>query len=484
MSLSRRRFMQLAGGSSLLALTGCSRIPSDWYITTPQVSIPDHCIASEESAKTPISHVLDRITYGGRPGDYGYVLNRGVEQYIEDQLLHDSIEDSFCDSMIRRYQTIAYPAGELFEYREDLLWNDLSATTMLRAVYSERQLYERMVGFWTDHFNIDRSKGECPWLKTADDREVIRKHAMGKFPEMLRASALSPAMLWYLDGRENKKMHPEERPNENYAREILELHTLGVQGGYTQQDVMEVARCLTGWHVRSEETFGKGRVEFIAEHHDDEAKIVLGNSIPSGLGEKDLDRVLGIVCAHPSTAQYIATKLCKRFISDEPDTSAIAAVASAYTLSNGDIKTMLRALFESNAFWASSDQKLKRPMHFVASALRATSAQTNASPELLDYLMRMGQAPFSYPTPDGYPDQAEPWLGTLMWRWHFSVALQQNHIPGTSIDWTALKESYGGELPMSAGLLGRLPSHEEKEAVLASGMGPACLLASPSFQRC
>ena len=262
------------------------------------------------------------------------------------------------------------------------------------------------------------------------------------------------------------------------------LHTLGVSGGYTQHDVMEVARCLTGWYVRSEELFGKGRVEFNAELHDDGEKVVLGHIISAGMGEKDLDRVLEIISTHPSTAQHIARKLCIRFISDDPDTSVVNTVAEAFTQSNGDITTILRALFSTDSFWHSTDHKLKRPMRFVVSALRATGASTDAGAALLDYIVRMGQTPFSYPTPDGYPDEADPWLGTLMWRWQFSMALQKNMIPGTSIDWDALHDSYGGERNLSTGFLGRLLPTEELTAISASGMVPACLLASPSFQRC
>ena len=246
---------------------------------------------------------------------------------------------------------------------------------------------------------------------------------------------------------------------------------------------MEVARCLTGWTVRSEEKFGKGNVEFKAEYHDNTSKTVLGHTIPAGLGAEDLDRVLAIVSRHPSTARYLATKLCTRFISDTPPISAIDAVALTYKTSKGDIPSLLRTLFSTDAFWASTDQKVKRPMRFIASALRATAATTNAAPELMDYLIRMGQAPFSYPTPDGYPDQADPWMGTLMWRWHFSVALQKNAIPKTTIEWEKLSSLYETEPNFMASLLGRQPSVEEENGFQASGMGPAFILASPGFQR-
>ena len=468
----------------MAASIGCDYVPFDLGLVVPKASLPDESDAPIQADKDAISLVLDRLTFGPRPGDYQRITEMGIDAYIEEQLNPEALDDSYCNKTIRRYETINYPAGELFEYREKLVWNDLASATLLRTVYSERQLYEVMVGFWSDHFNIDHSKGDCQWLKTADDRDVIRKHALGTFSELLHASATSPAMLWYLDGRENRKSMPDEQPNENYARELLELHTLGVDGGYSQQDVMEVARCLTGWTVRSEERFKKGHVEFRAENHDDGEKHVLGQTIPAGLGAEDLDRVLAIVSTHPETARYIATKLCTRFIADEPDEVAVQAVSSAFLASNGDIPTVLKALFATDAFWLSTDQKMKRPMRFVASALRATGASTNAGPALMEYVVRMGQAPFRYPTPDGYPDEADPWMGTLMWRWHLSVALMRNSVPGTKIDWEALKTLHGTEQNLMAMMLGRQPTADEEKGYATSGIGPAFILASPGFQRC
>jgi hypothetical protein len=484
MKLTRRNFLQMVGGSSLLACAGCEQVPYNLGLVLPPAHMPEHSIVSDLAAKDPVSHALSRMTYGARPGDYGRVKAMGVDAFMEEQLSPADIEDRYCDKAIRRYQTIRYPAGELFEYRDHLLWNDLASATLLRAVYSERQLYEVMVGFWSDHFNIDHSKGDCLWLKTADDREVIRKHALGTFPEMLRASALSPAMLWYLDGRENRKTTPEEQPNENYGRELLELHTLGVKGGYTQQDVMEVARCLTGWTVRSGEKLGKGKVEFRKENHDDGEKKVLGQTIRAGLGAGDLDRVLAIVSDHPATARHLATKLCVRFIDDMPEKNTVDSVASAYSDSGGNIPNMLRALFATDAFRNAHNAKVKRPFRFVASALRATGATAKSSAELLEYVVRMGQGPFRYPTPDGYPDEAKPWMGTLMWRWHFSVALKKNAIPGVQVDWERLAVHHGSERNLMTGILGRQPTAEEEEGFHTSGVGPAFILASPGFQRC
>ena len=244
-----------------------------------------------------MSHVVSRVSFGPRPGDHAAVRSlaptaeRAVERYLDEQLSPDTIDDAAANARLMRHEEIAASTGELYEYKDAVLLASLTSAALLRARYSERQLHEVMVDFWTDHFNIDSSKGDCRWLKAADDRDVIRRHALGTFPEMLRASAMSPAMLWYLDGRVNRYGTPGDRPNENYARELLELHTLGVHGGYTQQDVMEVARALSGWTVRSkrEVVFGLGKVEFHPEWHDDGEKRVLGRVIPAGLGRRDLD---------------------------------------------------------------------------------------------------------------------------------------------------------------------------------------------------
>jgi uncharacterized protein (DUF1800 family) len=374
----------------------------------------------------------------------------------------------------------------LYEFKDKVLLDDLTRATLLRATLSRRQLYEVMVNFWSDHFNIDPSKGESKWLKAADDRDVIRAHALGNFREMLRASAVSPAMLWYLDGRVNRRKNADEKPNENYARELMELHTLGVRGGYTQQDVMEVARCLTGWTARDKKRFFKGRVEFHAKEHDDGAKRVLGTDIPAGLGARDLDRVLEILVAHPSTAQHIAWKLCRRFIADEPPQSAIDATARAFADSRGDIRATLRALFATAEFRAPETRgaKFKRPMHFVVSALRAANAETNASNQLVEYLQRLGHAPFRYSTPDGYPEEAKHWQSTLLWRWNFAAAFAENRIKGTRIAPDELRAKLGGDDALIATFLGRQPNESERAAYRESGAGLALIIASPAFQKC
>ncbi|NDB76340.1 MAG: DUF1800 domain-containing protein, partial [Verrucomicrobia bacterium] len=418
--------------------------------------------------------------------------------FLDQQFMPERLDDPNCENAIRRFEVLQEPLGELFEYQEKHLLDALVRSTVLRAVFSERQLYEVMVNFWSDHFNIDPSKGDAKWLKVADDRDVIRAHALGKFPDMLRASALSPAMLWYLDGRVNKKASASDKPNENYARELMELHTLGVHGGYTQQDVMEVARCLTGWTVQEthRSKLNLGSVEFQPLLHDRGEKIVLGHVIPAipkkakpgeieRLGRAELDTVLGIVGLHPSTAKFIATKLCQRFIADEPPADAVSAVAEKFIASGGNIPATLRALFATDAFLTTRGNKLKRPFHYIVSALRATQATTDAGSAIQDYLLRMGHAPFHYPTPDGYPEKAAPWLGTLLWRWNFAVGLSNNTLDKeTQINPEKLKASFATEENQMAHLLGRVPTADEITACKASGAPLALLLASPSFQKC
>lgn len=504
MTHSRRTFLK-AGGSSaaLLAVIGCERLPRELRFLQDQ-SRSGPFQPPTATTIDPVSHVLNRAAFGPRPGDYARLRKlaptpeQAAEAYLEEQLSPERIDDEEGEYAARRFETLNEPLGELFEYQETLLQNELMRGTLARAVHSERQLFEVMVQFWSDHFNIDPSKGDCKWLKVADDRNVIRAHALGMFPEMLRASALSPAMLWYLDGRVNRRENFAEKPNENYARELLELHTLGVHGGYTQKDVMEVARCLTGWTVRSRNQkpyFEIGKVEFQLHRHDAGRKQLLGETIPAipshlskeareQLGRHELDRVLQIVTDHPATARHLSRKLCQRFIADEPPTGAVHAVAAAFTRSGGDIRATLRALFATEEFRHRRGNKFKRPFNYIVSALRATGARTDSGMKIVEYLRRMGHAPFNYPTPDGYPEEEAPWMGTLLWRWNFALALSESKIKGTNIDVSAMQRTFGGEEGLMSHLLGRKPTAEEVQAYHESGAGLALMLASPAFQRC
>jgi len=521
-SVTRRQFLVAGAGAVVVAAgSGCGQVKEStvevrrWLGKPTAPPLAGALTPPSGTELDEVSHVLNRITLGVRPGDHARVSALGVKAFIEEQLAPQKLEDWMCERVIRHeFDSLADPEGtllarqgdasdplqalfpamkdkgarvsHLYEFKDKVLLEDLTRATVLRAVLSERQLYEVMVQFWTDHFNIDPSKAEAKWLKAADDRDVIRAHALGNFREMLRASAVSPAMLWYLDGRANRRVKPEDKPNENYARELLELHTLGVHGGYTQQDVMEVARCLTGWTVRDKKKFFKGRVEFQAWAHDDGAKRLLGVEIAAGGGARDLDRVLEIVVAHPSTARHVAEKLCRKFIADEPPEAAVAAAAAAFARSGGDVPTTLRALFATEEFWRQDGRgkKFKRPFHFVVSALRATNAETDASKALVDYLVRLGHAPFRYSTPDGYPEAASHWQSSLLWRWNFASALANNGIKGTSVESETLRERLGGDEGLMATVLGRRASELERGAYQESGAGLALLLASPAFQHC
>jgi uncharacterized protein (DUF1800 family) len=506
MKLARRRFLKTAASSAaFIAATGCDQLPKELTgLFPPQGRTAGPFKPPAVDEIDPITHALSRAAFGPRPGDYERVYKlaptsaEAAAAYLEQQLAPEKIDDGPAEYAVRRFETLVEPLGELFEYQPELLHNELMRATLLRAIMSERQLFEVMVQFWSDHFNIDPSKGECKWLKVADDRDVVRRHALGKFPDLLRASALSPAMLWYLDGRVNRRRNLSDRANENYARELLELHTLGVHGGYTQSDVMEIARSLTGWTVRSKENkpyFSIGKVEFKSDLHDFGPKEILGHTFTAAdqkgskeelerVANRDLDRILQIVTAHPSTAQHIATKLCRHFIADDPPAAAVADVATTFSRTGGDIRETLRTLFASSGFEDSRGNKLKRPFTFIASALRGVGAETDAGLPLIHCLNRMGHAPFGYPTPDGYPDTAAPWLGTLLWRWNFAVALTENQIKGTKCDLQALRKHAGDDVSVMAHLLGRHPTAEEKDAYHASGSGLALILASPAFQRC
>jgi uncharacterized protein (DUF1800 family) len=444
----------------------------------------------------PVAHLLNRFTFGPGPGDHARASAMGMDAFLDEQLAPGSIDDAVCDRAIARFSEAWWePLGEAYEESDEALTPLLRRVTLLRAIYSKRQLFEVMCGFWSDHFNIDPGKGDCRFTKIDDDRHVIRAHALGNFRDLLRASALSPAMLWYLDGRANTRLSPDEKPNENYARELMELHTLGVHGGYSQKDVMEVARCLTGWTILAKKDDGfsgnllspmkdRAKVVFRKEAHDDGPKQVLGQDIPAGLGEGDLDRVVDIVATHPSTARFLATKLCARFIADNPPAAAVEAVARGFSDSKGDIKTTLRTLIATPEFQNSPGVKFKRPIQFIVSALRATNAETDADRGILSYLERMGQVPFGYPTPDGYPVVAEAWHPTLLWRWKFALALANNKINGTSIERGKLSKALGGDAALMASVLNRQGSTTERDAALQSGDHLALTLASPSFQHC
>jgi uncharacterized protein (DUF1800 family) len=485
MNVSRRSLLQsafLLGALSPLA--GCERLSSE---VTKRLGegVPDKVGAYPGETIDPDFHFLSRTTYGCWPGDLDYLKSVGQKRWLDEQLHPDTIDDKACVVRTRRFETLNLDAGTCYEFKKTALQDDLVRHAVLTATYTKRQLLETMVGFWSDHLNIYSQKADCIYLKGTDDRAVIRAHALGKFKDLIRASASSPAMLVYLDGKENKKAKPSDVPNENYARELLELHTMGVHGGYSQQDVSEVARCLTGWRVRDH--WQRGDSYFDLNMHDQGQKKVLGQTISALGGSTDLDQVVEVVCKHPSTAMHIATKLVRHFVAEDPPASLVKQIAATFASTDGDIKSILSALFASDEFKGSAGQKIKRPMHFVISSLRATASDTFAHKPMLEYLSRMGELPFQHPTPDGYPDVGRPWLGTLLWRWNFAFALLNGTIPQTQVPLTDLMAAVTGP-NLFAYFIGRKPTPTELSALskipsVRSDLLVALILASPAFQR-
>lgn len=438
---------------------------------------------------------LGRLTYGARAEDRWQVANSGLAGWIEEQLSPDAIEDNATYLRTRRYETLTLTANELRDWQPGPLIHELQAATLLRQLYSRRQLYEGVVEFWSDHFNISIEKEPCWFLKTVDDREVIRKHALGNFGELLMASATSPAMLIYLDNQANDKSHP----NENYARELLELHTLGVDGGYTQQDVMELARCLTGWSVK--EHFWYGDFTFKKELHDDGTKVVLGQTmLPNG--QREAEEIVARLATDPRTARFLAKKAVRRFLGDAPQEELVSRAASAFLQHNGDIPAMLRVILldgVANPTYPLSP-KYKRPLNFITSALRTLNADVRHPDALIEkVLVRMGQVPFIWAMPDGYPDNDDFWMNNLLPRWQFAYELMQDDIEGVTVDLVSFHQATDDPAALfdhlSQTLLGVAVEESGKQAILESlypatrtdpdtltAILAAGLIASPAFQ--
>lgn len=422
--LDRRRFMELAGrgiGASALAalLPGCGGGGGGGSSGGGGLGGPAIPPASAEV------QALRRTSFGVSPDSLAAINALGVEDYLEQQLNYLAIDDSAIEAAVASTFPLAsqtpaqlYPGfpnniGDIVE--------DLVGATTYRAFFSPRQLYEVTVEFWSNHFSIHLVNGIIPALKPYDDFAVIRPNAMGTFRELLQASAKSPAMLYYLDNFLNFVGEPQE----NYARELMELHTLGVDGGYTEDDVKEVARCFTGWTINQV----TGEFQFVPFLHDNGAKTVLATLIPAGGGVTDGETVLDLLASHPATANFIATKLCRRFLSDDPPTSVIAAVENTFNTTDGNVVEMLRTLFNSAEFAEVQDQKLARPMEFIGSLLRALNVNqtlpTDDGRLYFALLSLLSQVPFYWVPPNGYPDVAPYWGSTsgFLNRWRIALAL-------------------------------------------------------------
>ena len=466
--VSRRELLGLGAAASATVLAaGCAPLAARLRSKAPKEAfmLPD-------AATGPGVRLFGRAGFGHRPGDLLAYARDGHNATVERLLRADVEEEPTLRAQINRLEVFREGSADLEDFHREELILQLQQGAALRAIYGANPLKERMVDFWSNHFNIYGQKDPDAFRKGADDAEVVRANALGSFPKMLQTSAHSPAMLGYLDNERNRK----SAPNENYARELMELHTLGVDGGYTQKDIQEVARCFTGWTVENRFLRRRGDFRFDSDQHDDGEKHVLGHRIPAGGGQRDGDQVLAILLSHPSTGRFLAKKFALYFLGRRSPVIE-DQVAAAYTKSGGDIRAMLRPILFSSEL-REGPPVLKRPLDLVASSIRALDATTDAGPPLIAHLTMMGQAACNWPMPDGYPVKSSAWSGSMLPRWNFAFALAQGSISGTSVDDRGL----GAEAQAEA-LLGRRLGPADvalRDAIRDEGIGVA--IAAPEFQ--
>lgn len=409
-----------------------------------------------EWASVPL-RLARRVTNGLTAADVTAVQSLGYQEYLNLQVHCEEIDDSVVESQVAAmWPLLSQTSAQLFAANSGTVQEQLQEATIYRSAFSARQLYQRMVEFWSDHFNI--YVGKVGYLKAIDDRDVIRANALGTFPELLYASSHSPAMLAYLDQSSSRA----GAPNQNYAREVMELHTLGVNGGYTQTDVAELSRVLTGWTLT-----GTGTFVFNPVLHDWGQKTVLGVTIPASspsvgaAGVQEGETIMAMLANHPSTRQFIATKLLKWLLTPEPSTVQVNAIADAYAATGGDITLMVRAIL-NEGWMATAPAKFKRPFHFLVSSLRTTNPAVTSVTSLNGQLGVLGQSLFFWETPDGYPDTVNYWSGNIVPRWQFGNTLANMksaatvnvntapYLAGTTDQAIGLIEAnfFGGELPV------------------------------------
>jgi uncharacterized protein (DUF1800 family) len=523
-----------------------------------------------------IVHALNRLTFGLRPGDVDRVRTIGLGRWIEQQLTPSQIKDDALRARLGQFKTLELDSGEIArDYflpardarrarkraesdsdvqelagapgrrgrrrdmsaagdaigRDRQVIEELASAKIVRAVYSERQLEEVLVDFWFNHFNVFAGKGQTGIYITEYERDAIRPHVLGRFRDLLGATAKSPAMLFYLDNwlstdpnvQRGRRPHPTATRrglNENYARELLELHTLGVDGGYTQKDVVEVARAFTGWTLerpagrgtrvqarhreigeigekglapgspRSPSAFASDGFRFVRPMHDRGAKNVLGRTIKAGGGIEDGEQVLDIVAAHPSTARHIASKLARRFVSDTPPAAVVDRAAKRFGDTGGDLREVVRTIVTSPEFFASEARraKVKTPLEFVASALRATRADVSSTRPVLRALQQLGMPLYLCQPPTGYDDTAETWVssGALVTRMNIALQIADGSLRGVSTpigrerDLSRLRDelvrdAFGGDVSAST------RATMEKASTAAQTI--ALAIGSPEFQR-
>ncbi len=475
--LSRRRLLQ---GGGLLSALGAAAGASAASPITPNA----------------LRFLVNRLNFGFTLAEFQRAQQLGYQGYLEYQLNPTAIPDETYEARLAQYPMLQWQLPQFYSLWESMSFAGAMVTQqdqyIFGAALSNRQLFERMVELWSDHFNIHLKETELAYMRLVDQREVIRRHALGTFPQMLHASAHSAAMMLYLDNYINTVT----TPNENYAREIMELHTLGVDGGYTQQDVVEVARAFTGWSYWRPEISPQYAFEFVffQQDHDYGSKRILGYDFPAGRGyEEGLD-VLDILSNHPSTARFVALKLCRYFHSYDPPASLVQSVADTYRATRGDIKAMIRTLFASIDPDAAP-MKLKRPYHMFISAIRGIVTNFGGTGAVRTELGKARHLPFDWGPPDGYPDRLDAWQSILLPRWNFAFLLANNGLIGAFVNPDVFFGSTSSPYPMSLliddKLFGGTLTADEHDTIrqylLPDPQGLrrdalALALASPTFQ--
>jgi len=507
-------------------------------------------------------HALDRLAYGPRPGEVDAVAAGGVMNWIDGQLSPDQLDDRLVAERTTAFRILRYDPGDLArlyaaarnERREGRqggkeeqmgrrLAGEVEQLAVVRAALSRRQLYEVMVDFWANHFNVFFGKGADRVLAPSYIEETLRPRAFGKFADLLIATARSPAMLFYLDNWESvapgsappavtrprlgarpwfgrgryvpgfsrepaqadsqRQRVLERMPkgiNENYARELLELHTLGVDGGYTQQDVIEVARIFTGWSIKRPQQ--GGGFEFHDWAHDDGEKTVLGVRFPAGHGMDEGVRLLKLLASLPATMHHVSRKLCQRLVNDDPPDGCVDDAVAAWKRSSGDMREVVRAIVHGPDFWAPQNirAKVKTPLEFVVSAVRAVGGDPDTTPRLAQVVARLGQPLYRHVAPDGYPEREEAWVnsGALLDRMNVAVALAAGRLPGVTVALEAVAPATADAEQLIAavndGVLGGAMSDNTRrvirdelaaapDPVAARALAVGLTLGGPEFQR-
>ncbi|MBV9494790.1 MAG: DUF1800 domain-containing protein [Acidobacteria bacterium] len=442
-------------------------------------------------------HALNRLAFGARPGDVDRVMQIGVDAWIEQQLHPERIDDAAVDARLREYSTLQYSDAEMvgefykpiLELRKDKenkeaneevmkelrqkgrkVGAELVSQRILRAADSERQLNEVLVDFWMNHFNVYAAKGVDRFLLTSYERDVIRPNIWGHFDDLVLATAKSPAMLVYLDNARSRR----GAINENYARELMELHTLGVDGGYTQKDVTELARVLTGWSLKRPQGDDVSFI-FRPNLHDKDPKQLLGVTVAANGGIDEGERMIGFLAHQPATAHHIAKKLCQRLVSDDPPPALIDRVAKRFLATNGDLRETVRAIITSREFWSPNAYraKFKSPFEYAISAVRAVGGEVVNPLPLSRELQKIGEPLYQAAPPTGYSDLSDAWTnsGALMARLNFAVALTAGKLPGVRVEHVP---------PLDVDLSANTrKAIADKDPITTAGL----ILGSPEFQR-